>query len=182
MRACDTSISPPCPCRVTRWPSPNMTRSTGSSSREGTSTGRCAASSERSATRAERLAERTEPKVAAASTSVPPAVASEEMVTQSAKAARRSGLTGQGAGVYLRDVGVAAQREREVELCQQAAQHMLDPLLAADRQPPHVGAPDANAVSAQRERLEHVGARAHAAIEEHGQLGAHGRAHRRQGV
>src|SRR2546422_5625801 len=81
----EASITPPCPCRVTRWPSPNMTLSTGSSSREGISTGRCAASSERSATRAERLAERTELNVATASTSVPPAVASEEIVTQSVK-------------------------------------------------------------------------------------------------
>ncbi len=40
--------------------------------------------SARSATRAERLDERTDEKVATASTSVPPAVASDEMVTQSA--------------------------------------------------------------------------------------------------
>jgi hypothetical protein len=38
---------------------------------------------ERSATRAERLADLTELKVATASTRVPPAVASEERVTQS---------------------------------------------------------------------------------------------------
>jgi len=42
------------------------------------------ASSDRSATRDERLAERTEANVAPASTSVPPAVASAEIVTQSA--------------------------------------------------------------------------------------------------
>jgi hypothetical protein len=40
--------------------------------------------SERSATRAERLADLTELNVATASTSVPPAVANEEIVTQSA--------------------------------------------------------------------------------------------------
>src|SRR5438105_3470775 len=79
-----TSTTPPCPSTVTRWPSPNMTRSGRSSSREGISTGRCAASSESSATRAERLADLTELNVATASTSVPPAVASEEIVTQSA--------------------------------------------------------------------------------------------------
>lgn len=50
----------------------------------GISTGRCAASRERSATRAERLEDLVELKVATASTSVPPAVASEEIVTQSA--------------------------------------------------------------------------------------------------
>jgi hypothetical protein len=42
------------------------------------------ASSDRSATRDERLAERTDANVAPASTSVPPAVARAEMVTQSA--------------------------------------------------------------------------------------------------
>jgi hypothetical protein len=43
-----------------------------------------AASSDSSATRAARFAERTDEKVAKASTKVPPAVASEEIVTQSA--------------------------------------------------------------------------------------------------
>ncbi len=42
------------------------------------------ASSERSATRAERFADLTELKVATARTSVPPAVASDEIVAQSA--------------------------------------------------------------------------------------------------
>src|SRR5947207_6047058 len=50
--------------------------------------GRSSASRVRSATRAARFAERTEAKVAPARTSVPPAVASEEMVTQSAMARR----------------------------------------------------------------------------------------------
>lgn len=48
------------------------------------STGRSPASSDRSAARAARLAERTDEKVATARTSVPPAVASAEIVTQSA--------------------------------------------------------------------------------------------------
>ncbi len=48
------------------------------------STGRNPASSESSATRADRLADLTELKVATASTSVPLAVASDEIVTQSA--------------------------------------------------------------------------------------------------
>ena len=53
---------------------------------DGISSGRSPAWSARSATRAERLDERTDEKVATASTSVPPAVASDEMVTQSATA------------------------------------------------------------------------------------------------
>ena len=54
------------------------------------STGRRPASSERSAPRAEALAERTELNVATASTRVPPAVASAEIVAQSAIGGRRS--------------------------------------------------------------------------------------------
>jgi hypothetical protein len=48
------------------------------------STGRIPIISERSATRADRLADLTELNVATASTSVPPAVANAEIVTQSA--------------------------------------------------------------------------------------------------
>ena len=46
------------------------------------------ASSDCSASRADRFEERTAAKVAPASTSVPPAVASDEMVTQSATGRR----------------------------------------------------------------------------------------------
>src|SRR5262245_33656708 len=56
----------------------------GSVRRDCTSTGRRCSWSATSAIRAERLAERTEANVATARTSVPPAVASEEIVTQSA--------------------------------------------------------------------------------------------------
>lgn len=63
--------------------SPNMIFCAVSSRRDGISTGRSPASSDSSAARAVRLAERTEENVATASTSVPPAVASEEIVTQS---------------------------------------------------------------------------------------------------
>ena len=56
----------------------------GSSIRDGTSTGRIPASSARSVARADRFADRTAANVAAASTSVPPAVASDEIVVQSA--------------------------------------------------------------------------------------------------
>src|SRR3954462_14031461 len=57
-----------------------------SSRRELVSSGRRPASSDRSAVRAALFAERTEANVAAASTRVPPAVASDEIVTQSATA------------------------------------------------------------------------------------------------
>jgi cytochrome P450 len=60
------------------------TFSAGSWNRDGTSTGLSPASSERSAVRDARLADRTEAYVAAASTSVPAAVASAEIVAQSA--------------------------------------------------------------------------------------------------
>jgi hypothetical protein len=51
--------------------------------REGISTGRNPTNNARSAVRADRLLERVAEKVAMASTSVPPAVASEEIVAQS---------------------------------------------------------------------------------------------------
>lgn len=60
-----------------------LTFSGGSCSRGGISSGRSPASSERSAARAARFAERTDANVATAGTSVPPAVASAETVTQS---------------------------------------------------------------------------------------------------
>ena len=64
----------------------------GSSSCVGIRIGRCPASSDRSASRVERLADLTELNVARASTSVPPAVASDEIVTQSAIPAILAGL------------------------------------------------------------------------------------------
>src|SRR5437764_8790139 len=73
---------PPCTC--TQWSSPKPTFSVGSSKRDGTSNGRTLASNDSSATRADRFAERTDANVAIARTRVPPAVASDEMVTQSA--------------------------------------------------------------------------------------------------
>jgi hypothetical protein len=56
----------------------------GSSMRDGTSTGRMPTRRAFSAVRAERFAERTEEKVAMARMRVPPAVARDEMVVQSA--------------------------------------------------------------------------------------------------
>src|SRR5436190_9639381 len=61
----------------------NATFSGGSWRRDGTSTGRMLANRARSVTRAERLDDRTAANVAPASTSVPPAVASAEIVAQS---------------------------------------------------------------------------------------------------
>src|SRR2546423_8064132 len=68
--------------------STNVTSSAGSSAREGTSTGRSPIINDRSATRAERLAERPAANVAMARTRAPPAVASDEIVTQSATGGR----------------------------------------------------------------------------------------------
>ena len=79
-----TSAVPPPPGVSTKWLSAKLTLTGGSSGRDGMSSGRMPASNASSATRDERLAERTDANVAAASTSVPPAVASDEMVTQSA--------------------------------------------------------------------------------------------------
>ena len=72
----------------------NSTFSGSSDRRDGASTGRRPASRLRSATRAERFDERTAVNVAAASTSVPPAVASEEIVTQSAMRATYASRAG----------------------------------------------------------------------------------------
>ena len=79
------------PLTLTIRPSTKRTDSGGSLAREGTSTGRRPARSarsaicvERSAIRVERCPERTDENVATASTSVPPAVASDAIVGQSA--------------------------------------------------------------------------------------------------
>lgn len=61
----------------------NPTLSGASSTLEGTSKGRIPASNDSSATRAARLVERTDANVAHAKTSVPAAVAKDEIVTQS---------------------------------------------------------------------------------------------------
>src|SRR3954447_20007800 len=79
-----TSIVPVPPGTCTQCSSWNPTLTIGSSSLDGISNGRTLASNVASASRALRLADRTDAKVATASTSVPPAVASEEMVAQSA--------------------------------------------------------------------------------------------------
>src|SRR3954447_863694 len=72
------------PSTRSQWPSAKPIFCVGSSRRELTRIGRRCSCSAVSAMRAERLAERTDANVATASTRVPPAVASEEIVTQSA--------------------------------------------------------------------------------------------------
>ena len=78
------STAPPPPGATSHLSSANPIFCGGSSRRVCTISGRSPASSDCSAIRAERFPERTEAKVAPASTSVPPAVASAEIVTQSA--------------------------------------------------------------------------------------------------
>src|SRR3954466_5265432 len=84
MASSDSSTEPPPPGTMNHLPSTKPTFCDSSCNRDGISRGRCVASSDRSATRDERLAERTDANVAPASTSVPPAVARAEIVTQSA--------------------------------------------------------------------------------------------------
>src|SRR4051794_8622845 len=72
------------PSRAMKWPSDHSTFIGGSTVRDGISSGRRPAINERSAVRAAVLADRTAAKVAIASTRVPPAVASDEIVAQSA--------------------------------------------------------------------------------------------------
>src|ERR1700683_2852182 len=81
------SAVPPPPGARTKWLSTKPTLIGGSSGLEGISSGRPPDRRASSATRAVRLPERTDANVAAASTSVPPAVASAEIVTQLAIAA-----------------------------------------------------------------------------------------------
>jgi hypothetical protein len=88
------------------------------------SSGRSPAMSARSATRAERLLDRTAENVAMASTSVPPAVPTDEMVTQSARrpsvAAHRPGNLGSMPRVRLtatgRGVGASGEDDAFTEL------------------------------------------------------------------
>src|SRR4249920_3185438 len=100
------SAAPPPPGTLSQRSSANPTFCGGSSGRDGMSSGRSPAISERSATRADLFDDRTAENVAPASTSVPPAVASEEMVTQSAK---RPSLS---PGLEPSELGEAAVRKR----------------------------------------------------------------------
>src|SRR6185503_1634743 len=89
----------------------NPALTAGASARDWTSRGCCAASSDLSATRAARLAERTDATVTPASTSVPPAEARAEIVTQSAtrrvyEAARKPARTRLTCVVTMEDMDV----------------------------------------------------------------------------
>src|SRR4051794_33144707 len=79
-----TSAVPAPPETATKWLSAKLAFCFGPSYRDGMSNGGIPASSDSSATRAARFADRTDPNVATARTSVPPAVANDEIVTQSA--------------------------------------------------------------------------------------------------
>jgi hypothetical protein len=76
-------VENPPPAATTQCPSKKWIFSGASCSRDGSRAGRSPASRDRSGARAARLADRTEANVAAASTNVPAAVASEETVAQS---------------------------------------------------------------------------------------------------
>ena len=78
------SATAPPPGTCTQCSSMNPIFSVRSSNRDGTTTGRMPASSARSVLRADWCDDRTAANVATASTNVPPAVASEETVAQSA--------------------------------------------------------------------------------------------------
>ena len=78
---CSTAARPP--AALSQRPSTNISFCTGSSSREGASTGRRCSCSAVSAMRADRFDERTAANVATASASVPAPVSSEEIVVQS---------------------------------------------------------------------------------------------------
>src|SRR5579872_3520228 len=82
MASAVASAVPPPPRTCTKWLSMKPTLTGGSSGRDGIRSGRIPTSNDSSATRAARLAERTEVNVAPASTNVPPAVASDEIVAQ----------------------------------------------------------------------------------------------------
>src|SRR6202035_453591 len=84
-----------------------------------------------------------------------------------------SGTQREGARMELIDRGVAAQGERQVELGEQAAQHVLHARLAVEREAPHVWPPEADGVGAQSKRLEDVRAGADAAVEQDRELLAH---------
>src|SRR5215831_212920 len=105
--------------RASPWPPRAMSQTSsakpafcvGSSVRDWTSNGRWPASKDCSATRAARFAERTEATVTPASTSVPPAEARAEIVTQSAtarvyEAARKAAHTRRGCVLKMDDMDV----------------------------------------------------------------------------
>ena len=75
-----------------------------------------------------------------------------------------------------------AERHRHVHLGEQAAQHVLDARLAAEPEPVDVRPPEQHRGGAERHRLHHVGAGAHAGVEQHGDRAVDGLEHGRQRV
>ncbi len=69
--------------------------------------------------------------------------------------------------VELRRAGRARERERIVELGQQDPEHAGDAVGATECEAPEDGAADEHGARAQRERLQHVGAAADTAVDEH---------------
>jgi hypothetical protein len=64
--------------------------------------------------------------------------------------ARVTSSPDQGAGVHLREGRVATERERQVEVGEQAAQDLFDALLPAEGQAPDEGAAEADGVRPER--------------------------------
>src|SRR5438445_3497882 len=116
MTSAVTSTAALPPVTLVRWSSTQVTFWTGSSKREGNRSGRSPAWRVRSAVRAAPLADRTEAKVATASTRVPPAVASAEIVVQSAIRGRYAEI---GRFDHLPDGGSGAPAPYWVALVQQ---------------------------------------------------------------
>src|SRR5882672_7512150 len=61
----------------------------------------------------------------------------------------------------------AAIAHRQFQLALQDLQHAIDAGLAEGAEPPQKWTTDADTLGAERKRLEHIGAAAHAAIDEH---------------
>src|SRR5437016_216733 len=106
------------PRKATRCSSMKLTLTKGSSNRDGRRSGRKPTWSVRSATRAALFAERTDENVAMARTSVPPAVAADAIVAQSAMrpSSVDSGSVLGGGGEAGRESGTAARRRRRLLL------------------------------------------------------------------
>ena len=87
-----------------------------------------------------------------------------------------SGITPRAPTCCGADVGgrrAAEEQEREPDLVLEELEHVARALLAAGGEPPERGPPDQHGLRAERERLDHVGSPADAAVEE--DLGAPGR-------
>ena len=77
---------------------------------------------------------------------------------------------------------MSAQAENEVELGDDVAQHGFGARSSRYREAVDVGAPDKNSGGTEREGGERVGARANAAVEQHGDAALHALRHRHEGI